>query len=463
MFASLFKLALPLAVLAAQAPTFEPAAATPESNSTDYVGQSNGTLSNSPLVPGKAFDRVIQIWLENTDYDDAASSSVFKSLGEQGITLTQYYAVTHPSEPNYVAVVGGDFWGMADDNLYNIPSNISTVVDLLDAKNISWASYQENMPTDGFQGFNYTSENYLNSSAPPYTYYVRKHNPLVIYDSVANVPARLARHRNFNDFAADLNASAIPQWLFVTPNLVDDAHDTTIDFASDWLNFWLVPLLKDSNFNDNRTLIILTFDETETYTINNRVLTILLGGAIPENLKNTTDETYYSHYSCLSTVEANWGLGSLGRGDTNKTMSNVFSFVANATGYKNLDITGDAIPLTNATGTIPGPLNAELYVPFLAPNTTAVGAGGGSVFISNTTNTNLTTSSAPAPVNLTASGSSVPASGPDPTSTSPSGSSSGGSSSGGSGSSSGAVPGAKVAGGMIFGAVGAVVGAFLVL
>lgn len=146
MFASLFKLALPLAVLAAQAPTFEPAAATPESNSTDYVGQSNGTLSNSPLVPGKAFDRVIQIWLENTDYDvrfsslfcslanciqDAASSSVFKSLGEQGITLTQYYAVTHPSEPNYVAVVGGDFWGMADDNLYNIPSKYVVTRPLL--------------------------------------------------------------------------------------------------------------------------------------------------------------------------------------------------------------------------------------------------------------------------------------------------------------------------------------------
>ena len=110
----------------------------------------------------------------------------------------------------------------------------------------------------------------------------------------------------------------IPQWLFVTPNLVDDAHDTDIDFASQWLQFWLLPLLEDTRFNDNKTLILLTFDENETKTENNRVFTLLLGGAVPENMRGTTDSTFYTHYSALSTVEANWGLGSLGRGDTNK-------------------------------------------------------------------------------------------------------------------------------------------------
>ena len=47
--------------------------------------------------------------------------ATFRNLAKQGILLDQYFAVTHPSEPNYVATVGGDFWGMADDNLYNIP------------------------------------------------------------------------------------------------------------------------------------------------------------------------------------------------------------------------------------------------------------------------------------------------------------------------------------------------------
>jgi len=278
------------------------------------------------------------------------------------------------------------------------------------------------MPSDGFQGFNFTSNNYVNTSAPPYTYYVRKHNPLIIYDSIATVPTRAALQRNFNDFAADVNASAIPQWVFVTPNLVSDGHDTDINFMSQWIQYWLVPLLQDSRFNDNKTLILLTFDETETYTVNNHVWALLLGGAVPAKLRGTTDSTYYTHYSAMSTVQANWGLDALGRGDTNRTLSNVYSLVADATGYANNKLSGASIPLTNATGTIPGPLNANMYVPFTAPNVSAVGAGGGSVFVAANLNKSLTPASAPAAVNLTALNATVPASGPinGTTATSPS-------------------------------------------
>ncbi|KAH9016773.1 hypothetical protein EDB85DRAFT_1866849, partial [Lactarius pseudohatsudake] len=114
----------------------------------------------------------------------------------------------------------------------------------------------------------------------------------------------------------------LPQWLFVTPNMVNDGHDTTIDFAGQWVDYWLAPLLNDTNFNDNCTLILLTFDETETYTVNNRTFAILLGGAVPETARGTVNSTYYTHYSSLSTVEANWGLGLLGRGDTSCDLPN---------------------------------------------------------------------------------------------------------------------------------------------
>lgn len=215
----------------------------PTSTSSFYVGASNGTLSNTPNVAGKVFDRFIQIWLENTDYAQAASQAVFTNLSTQGITLHGYYGVTHPSEPNYLAAVGGDFWGLATDNMEAIPTNMSTIVDLLDQKNISWATYQENMPTDAYAGFNYTNSD-------NYTYYVRKHNPLVIYDSVASVPSRATRIRNFNDFAVDVRThlicglkvemltleqvgnNTLPQWIFITPNLRKYVH-TRID---DWID-----------------------------------------------------------------------------------------------------------------------------------------------------------------------------------------------------------------------------------
>jgi hypothetical protein len=211
---------------------------------------------------------------------------------------------------------------------------------------------------------------------------------------------------------------------------VNDGHDTTVDFIASWLEFWFIPLLQDTRFNDNKTLILLTFDENETAGINNRIWAALLGGAVPANLTGTTDSTYYTHYSSMSTVQANWRLGTLGRGDTNpwvtlapssqsnftypflRSMSNVYSFVASATGYTNNALSGASIPLTNASGTYPGPLNANMYVPFVAPNVSAVGAGGGPVFVASNLNKSLTSENAPAPVNLTAANKTVPASGP---------------------------------------------------
>jgi acid phosphatase len=64
-----------------------------------------------------------------------------------GITLTNYWGTTHPSEPNYAASVAGDNFGMDNDDFHAIPSNVSTVVDLLDTKGISWAEYQEGTDT----------------------------------------------------------------------------------------------------------------------------------------------------------------------------------------------------------------------------------------------------------------------------------------------------------------------------
>ncbi|KAH7883977.1 phosphoesterase family-domain-containing protein [Phlebopus sp. FC_14] len=379
---------------AAVAPTFTAPAPAPTSESPFYVGASNGTISNTPNMPGKTFDRFIQIWIENTDYASAASSPVFQNLSAKGITLSSFYGVTHPSQPNYLAAIGGDFWGLAGDQFVSIPSNISTIVDLLEEKSISWSTYQENMPTDGYAGFNFTNPD-------NYTYYVRKHNPFVVYDSVGMNTTRAARIRNFNDFAVDIGNNSLSQWTFITPNLRNDAHDTSTTYVSEWLTFWLLPLLNDPNFNTNKTLILLTFDENETYTVNNRIYTVLLGGAVPQNLWNTTDDTFYTHYSALSTVENNWDLGNLGRQDTNKTLANVFSFVASATMYQNNNLTTSSLPALNLTGTIPGPLNPGLWVPYLAPNVNSTGAGSGPTFVAPGVNMSMTPANAPAPVNLT--------------------------------------------------------------
>ena len=285
-------------------------------------------------------------------------------LATQGITLTNYYAVTHPSEPNYCAVVAGDEFGMDNDDFNAIPSNISTVVDLLDTKGISWGEYQEAMPYAGFQGFNYSNqETFAND-------YVRKHNPLILFDSVTSNATRLSLIKNFTSFNSDLAAQTLPQWSFITPNMTDDGHDTTITVAAQWSRDFIAPLLNNSYFMNN-TLVILTFDEVETYNVSNKVYTLLLGGAIPTSLHGTTDSTFYNHYSMISTVSNNWGLPSLGRWDCN---ANVLQTVANKTGFAN-----QVVDLTNLyfNASYPGPLSDALFDPvWPVPVTSASCAAG---------------------------------------------------------------------------------------
>ncbi|AEO70364.1 uncharacterized protein THITE_122814 [Thermothielavioides terrestris NRRL 8126] len=334
--------------------------------SSIYAAQATAVpLSPVSNVAGKAFDRIIQIWLENTDYNASAADSNMQWIASQGILLTNYFAVTHPSEPNYAAAVGGDTFGMDNDDFNSFPANISTVVDLLDTKGISWGAYQEDIPYAGFQGFNFSNQKTFAND------YVRKHNPLALYQSITNNATRRAQIKSFVNLTSDIEAKKLPQWSFVTPNMTNDGHDTNITFAAAWARAFLEPLLKN-DYVMNKTLLILSFDENEDYPTPNRVYTVLLGGAIDSSLRGTTDDTFYNHYSIISTVSANWDLPSLGRWDCG---ANVLALVANKTGYRNADVPLDGLYF-NAS--YPGPVSDALFTPgwWPAPNTLAKCASG---------------------------------------------------------------------------------------
>ena len=295
-------------------PTIEP--------TLSQIEQSAATATSlSPVshVKGAAFNRFYQVWLENTDYSAASGDADQQWLASQGITLTNYFATTHPSEPNYCAAAGGDNFGMDNDDFNQIPADVATVVDLLDTKHISWAEYQQDIPFAGFQGYNFSNqETFAND-------YVRKHNPLILYKSITNNATRRAMIKGFTGFENDLAKKKLPQWAFLTPNMTNDAHDTNITFASSWLRNFMTPLFANQYFM-NDTLVLLTFDENESYGIQNKVFSILVGGAIPAHLKGTKDNTFYNHYSTIASVSQNWGLPSLGRWDCH---ANVFELVSN--------------------------------------------------------------------------------------------------------------------------------------
>lgn len=228
-----------------------------------------------------------------------------------------------------MASIAGDYFGMQNDNFNRLDANVSTVIDLLESRGISWSMYQEDMPFSGYEGMQWV--NHQNGRND----YVRKHNPAVLADSVASSEQRLSQIKNLSMidtehsmFHKDLKANKLPQWMFITPNMTSDGHDTSATVAGTWCRQFLEPLLNDKNFMDN-TLVLITWDENETYAIQNNILAILIGDAIPKNLVGTTDSSFYNHYSEIATVEANWDLPTLGRWDVG---ANVFNVVAQHTG-----------------------------------------------------------------------------------------------------------------------------------
>ncbi|KAI8873383.1 phosphoesterase [Ramicandelaber brevisporus] len=252
------------------------------------------------LVPGTHFNRVFIIVFENMAFDQVITDPYFKQLAGQGLLLTNYKAMTHPSQPNYITLTYGSNGGVTSNSNYNIKDK--SIVDLLEAKGVSWKSYQEKYPG----GCSKTSS----SGA-----YRRKHNPFISYVNVQNNAAWCAKIVNAEkQLPLDLANNAVPQYSFYTPDMNNDGHDTSLSYASNWLKGLLPTLMNDPNLAQD-TAFVLTFDEDDSEG-DNTVYTAILGKGVKPG---TTDSTPYNHYSLLRTIEDNWSLGNLGRNDATAT------------------------------------------------------------------------------------------------------------------------------------------------
>ncbi|RKP25344.1 phosphoesterase, partial [Syncephalis pseudoplumigaleata] len=254
------------------------------------------------LVKGRYFDRVVIINLENRNYAAVQSSPYWQELAQRGRLLSNYNDITHPSQPNYVAQI----FGSTDGVFFDFKSSVKgrNLVDLLEEKRVSWKAYMENYPGG--------PDNCFKESNNDDKLYRRKHNPFMVAENVREEPARCAKIVNADQFERDLGSGSLPQYSYYTPNMNNDGHDTSLEYATNWLKAFLEPKLADPNFT-RRTLIVVTFDEAENYLIRNQVYTVLLGEAAGR--KGTVDDSEYNHYSLLRTVEDNWGLGTLKRND----------------------------------------------------------------------------------------------------------------------------------------------------
>jgi phospholipase C len=191
-------------------------------------------------------------------------------------------------------MTSGSLNGVKDDRTMNI--NSTNIVDLLEAKGLTWKVYAQGYPGNCFAGKSSGS-------------YVRKHNPFISYDDIRTNPSRCANIVEAAEFDRDVKNGTLPNYVFYVPDLKNDGHDTGVAFANDWYEQNFSSLLNDANFMKD-TIVISTFDESGA-SPKNQVYTSIVGG--PVKVGSYSDAL--SHYSLLKMIEDNWSLGDLGRED----------------------------------------------------------------------------------------------------------------------------------------------------
>lgn len=258
------------------------------------VSSSATAVAAAPAAP---FKKVLIIILENTDYKEALALPYLAKLAERGALLTDYHAVAHPSQPNYIALVAGATLGVKDDERVDLSSTTRHLGDLLEEKGKSWASYAQ-----GYPG-NCDARKHIGR-------YARKHEPFISFLSVRADAARCGRVKPASAFDQDAAAGALPDYSLFVPDLDDDGHDTGSGHAARWLERVFGPRFDDPEFMKD-LLVVVTFDE-DGGTKSNRVYTVLLGPGVKPGARSGAR---YTHYSLLKTVEKAFGLADLHRND----------------------------------------------------------------------------------------------------------------------------------------------------
>jgi hypothetical protein len=319
-----------------------------------------------------AFDHIFVIMLENHSQSsviDDPNAPYLTGLAHTYAMADNYYGVTHPSMPNYIASIAGDNFGIQDDEDENVVNlDRTNLVDQLEARNVGWGAYMEDLPANKLDRYGPVVD------GAAVKLYAKKHNPFVLFDDIKNNPSRMDKVRDYTRLGADLNGPKAPQFVWISPNQCndmhggvsatvaghpetpcdygkakDDANDASLKQKADAFVEKAVNTITTSRAWTRKSAIVIVTDEND-YTGNSetggwesaegccdspyvsagdpRVSPTWPGGPYGGGLipaivvtasgpRHVVDHTAYNHYSLLTTIEDNWNLGYLGHaGDT---------------------------------------------------------------------------------------------------------------------------------------------------
>lgn len=248
---------------------------------------------------------IMFIVLENTEYEEVTPTSMpfLYSQAQKYVLLTNEYAIRHPSLPNYIALLAGTTYGVRTNCEKGKPGsgwpcNLKglSLVDQMHDRGVSWKAYMENLPAPC-----------SNVETAPGGY-AKKHNPFMFFNRIRSRPGRCNRVVPLTHLDADLIASRLPRFSFLTPNLCHDAHDCSLAVADQFLASWVPRILAKMG---STGVIFITWDEGATnkgcclgQAAGGRVFTAIVGPGAKLHTKITKT---LNHYSLLRAVEDNWG------------------------------------------------------------------------------------------------------------------------------------------------------------
>ncbi len=280
------------------APASAPAASTPATSATAPPKPSPTSASTRPL------QHIVVIVDENKPASSILGNPAapfLNTLAREYATATQYSAVAHPSLPNYLALTSGTTAGITTD--CNPPGGSCLVTgpniaQSLDRSGRTWKMYAESMPAPCTTG---------NTSL-----YAVKHNPFLYFPSVTGDSSYCAAHVvSFARFAADLaTPTSLPNYSFISPNLCNDMHNCSVATGDAWLATTVPRILHSPAFTQERSLLVITFDEGDSS--DNVVACVFAGSAAA---LHEVSSVPYTHYSLLRTIETAWGLPPLTAND----------------------------------------------------------------------------------------------------------------------------------------------------
>jgi phosphatidylinositol-3-phosphatase len=261
-----------------------------------------------PLVP--AFDHIFVVIMENHGYGEIIGSPdapFINQLAARYGVAANYTAVAHPSLPNYLALTGGDTFGITTDCTDCFQHAPNLVTDRIAPSGRTWRAYMQSMPAPGYLGDAYP--------------YVQKHDPFVYYDDLRADPAQLASVVPFSQLAADLTATdTTPAFGWITPDVLHDMHDGTVAQGDAWLSSQIPALLTSPAFTRHRSLLVITWDENDNAP-GNQVATLVIASGVPAGFRSAVA---YTHYSLLRTIELAWDLAPLTQNDADAAIMSDF-------------------------------------------------------------------------------------------------------------------------------------------